>query len=71
MGSVQFSGQGPYALPMTQHTLAHAVGTSVEVHIRLLSNPTNPQSLSTAVVTLTVEQARLLVSQLSAALLKT
>lgn len=61
MGDVQFVGQAPYALPMTQHTKVLSVGDMVEARIRLL---TNPRSLEDVIVMLTVDQALLLASQL-------
>jgi len=62
MGTVEFVGQAPYALPMTQHTKAIVVGDTVELHIRLL---TNPRSLETVIVRLTASQALLLAGQLA------
>ena len=63
-GAVQFVGQAPYAMPMTQHTKVFSVGNMVEVHIRLL---TDPKHLEDAIVTLTANQAALLADQLSKA----
>lgn len=64
MGDVQFAGQAPYALPVTQHTKAVVAGNMVEARIRLL---TNPRTLEDVIVTLTANQALVLASQLTMA----
>jgi hypothetical protein len=64
MGTVSFVGQAPYALPVTQHTKAFAVGDMVEAHIRLLVDPSHLESV---ILTLTQSQAVLLVQQLGVA----
>jgi hypothetical protein len=64
MGEVQFVGQAPYAMPMTQHTKVFSVGDTVEAYIKI--SPDH-RTLEDVVVTLTREQALLLAQQLTAA----
>lgn len=64
MGSVQFVGQSPYAMPIAQETRAIASADAVEARIDLL---TTPSSRGTVILTLTPLLALQLAGQLAAA----
>jgi hypothetical protein len=64
MGNVLFDGQAPYAMPVTQHTKAFAVGDMVEAHIHVL---VDTRQIESVIVTLTQPQAVLLAQHLNLA----
>jgi hypothetical protein len=61
MGTVQFAGQGPYALPVLQSSTALSVGDMVEARIRLLIN----SEMETLVLAMTANQATELAAYLN------
>ncbi|HWY14725.1 MAG TPA: hypothetical protein VNX86_06255 [Rhizomicrobium sp.] len=64
MGTVQFVGQPPYAMPMPLNVKAYAARDGVDMHIRV---EVGSRSLQNITISLTIDQALLLARLLSVA----